>query len=130
MRARLIATLVLGALFTTACGGGKSSTTASQTVATPPVKVGASTALRWPKVFCALKPGVSQAQIIQLMGAPTSSGSASSGLRTLAWSAMGYGFVADLNQAGVTITKLEVVADAESSQNPQMTSRLRNCPWL
>jgi hypothetical protein len=43
---------------------------------------------------------------------------------------MGYELFADFNKAGDTSTMLEVVRDAESSQDPRMTSRLRACPWL
>jgi hypothetical protein len=123
----------LTALCLAGCGGGgKSSTTTSRTESESEssVKVSTATALRWPKVFCALRPGASQAQIIQLMGAPTASGSDAAGFPNLEWAALGYEFFADFNQAGDTSTKLKVIPDAESSQEPRMTSRLRGCPWL
>lgn len=128
---RVAATVVacLCALCIAACGG-KSPTTTPRTVSRTSVRVSTATALMWPKVFCALRPGVSQAQIIQLMGAPTSTGTNSSGAATIEWLALGYEFSVDLNAAGETITKLHVVRDAESSLDTRMTSRLHGCPWL
>lgn len=112
-----------------ACGG-KSATTTSHGLSPPPRAVSTKIALRWPHVFCALKPGVSQAQAIQLMGAASSTGTDAAGAAELEWSALGYGFFADLNPARDTVTTLEVVPDAEASPDPRMTSRLRGCPWL
>jgi hypothetical protein len=129
LRARLITTLVVGVLCIAGCGA-KSSTATSRTVSVPPVKVSIATALRWPKVFCALKPGVSQPRIIQLMGPQTSTGTDAAGAPVVEWAALGYEFYADFDKSGATSTMFEVLPNLEASQDPRMTSRLHGCPWL
>jgi hypothetical protein len=126
---RIIVGLGLSALCVAACGG-KSATTALRTMSQPQVKLSAATALRWPRSFCKLRPGTSKAQILRVMGPPTYRGFDSSGLPNVGWFALGYEFSADLDKAGTISTSLDVLPDLEAPQDPRMTNRLRNCPYL